>query len=325
MHRIDLARLDLNLLTVFETIMRERHIGRAAEALHLTQPAVSHALGRLRHAFADPLFVRHARGVRPTTRADELAALITPALDTLRAGLGTAQQFDPATVKREVTIGASDYTALTLLPPLLARLRELAPGLDLRVRSISRQSAAGDLRRHEIDFAIGPMAAVPQTARMRALFTERLVLIARRDHPALRGRLTLQRLASLDHLLVAPSGDAFGSVDGVLREAGLSRHVAVTVPHFLAAPFIVGTTDLVAVMAERVARAVAAPARVQVLALPVAVAPWTVGLARPKDAPGHPALDWLEELICAVAQDIDRGPPKREARKRRTVTRAGQA
>src|SRR6202008_4976777 len=101
MHRIDLARLDLNLLKVFEAIMRERHIGRAAEALHLTQPAVSHALGRLRHAFADPLFVRHARGVSPTTRADELAAMIAPALDMLRAGLGTAPDFDPAKVKRE--------------------------------------------------------------------------------------------------------------------------------------------------------------------------------------------------------------------------------
>src|SRR5437870_971381 len=105
MHRIDLSRLDLNLLKAFEAIMRERHIGRAAEALHLTQPAVSHALGRLRDAFADPLFVRHARGVHPTTRADELAALITPALDMLRAGLGTAPAFDPANAQREINIG----------------------------------------------------------------------------------------------------------------------------------------------------------------------------------------------------------------------------
>src|SRR5438045_1558634 len=100
MHRIDLSRLDLNLLRVFEAIMRERHIGRAADGLRLTQPAVSHALGRLRHVFADSLFVRHARGVRPTTRAEELAAMITPALDMLRARLGTAQDFDPATVRR---------------------------------------------------------------------------------------------------------------------------------------------------------------------------------------------------------------------------------
>src|SRR4051812_10293452 len=109
MHQIDLSRLDLNLLKVFEVIMRERHIGRAAEALRLTQPAVSHALGRLRDTFADPLFVRHARGVRPTMRADELAVLIAPALDLLRAGLGTPPAFDPASAKREINIGASDY------------------------------------------------------------------------------------------------------------------------------------------------------------------------------------------------------------------------
>jgi DNA-binding transcriptional LysR family regulator len=317
MHGIDLLRLDLNLLTVFEAIMRERHIGRAAEALRLTQPAVSHALGRLRHAFADPLFVRHARGVRPTTRADELAATIAPALNMLRAGLGTAHDFDPAKVKREVNIGASDYVALTLMPRLIARLRELAPGFDLRVRSTSRQAVLGDLRRHEIDFAIGPVSAAPDSVRIRPLFTERLVLIAKRDHPALRRRMTLERLAMLNHLLVSPSGDAFGSVDSVLREAGLSRRIAVTVPHFLAAPFIVGMTDLVAVMAERVARAVAGPAGVQVLALPVAIAQWTVGLARLKDAPGHPAIDWLEELICTAAQDIDRAPTQSRSQNRR--------
>src|SRR5262249_28652149 len=149
----------------------------------------------------------------------------------------------------------------------------------------------------------GPMAAAPDSVRMRPLFTERLVLIARRGHPALQRRLTLERFATLSHLLVAPSGDAYGSVDDVLREAGLSRHIAVTVPHFLAAPFIVGMTDVVAVMAERVTRTVAEAAGVEVFALPVSIAPWAVGLVRLKDAPSHPALDWLEQLICTAAND----------------------
>src|SRR5262245_54008298 len=131
MHEIDLKRLDLNLLIVFEAIMRERHIGRAAEALRLTQPAVSHALGRLRHAFGDRLFMRHARGVHPTPRAEQLAAMIAPALEILRTTLGARQNFEPGKIKREVNVGVSDYVAFTLFPPLTARLQKIAPGFDI--------------------------------------------------------------------------------------------------------------------------------------------------------------------------------------------------
>jgi len=304
MHKIDLPKFDLNLLVVFDALMRERHVGRAGELLGLTQPAVSHALGRLRHLANDQLFVKHAKGVRPTPRAEALADAIAPALRTLRTSMKPDEAFDATKVSRTIVIGASDYVDLTLIPPLMGRLREMAPGFDVRIRSITRETVLQDLRRQEIDFAIGLLAAAPEAVDVVPLFTERLVMIGRRGHPGLKARLTVESFAALSHLLVSLRGDAFGSVDNVLRELGHSRRIAITVPHFLAAPFIVGATDLVAVMAERVVRRLGDAAGISVHELPFAVPAWTVGLARLKERPEDPAMDWLINLICETAETI---------------------
>lgn len=304
MHTIDLRRFDLNLLVVFDALMRERHVGRAAERLGLTQPAVSHALGRLRGALADPLFERHARGMRPTARAQALASDIVPLLQSLATRLRPDGMFDPLAAERSVTVGGSDYVDLLIAPRLTERFSKLAPRLDLRFRSISAETTVRDLRRREIDLAIGPIAAAPAAVRLRPLFTERLVLIARNEHPALRGTLDPQSYANLPHVLVSPSGDALGSVDSALRELGLSRRVAVTVPHFMAAPFIVGATDLVAVIAERVARRLAWAAGVSIHDLPVMVPGWSVGVATTSDLDGDPLLSWVVDQIAEVAAAI---------------------
>ncbi len=233
MREINLERFDLNLLVVFDTLMRERHVGRAGEALGLTQPAVSHALTRLRHLLDDPLFVKHAKGMRPTPRAEALADTVASALRTLRQALNKEQAFDPATAKRTISIGGSDYVDFTLMPRLLPIVREAAPGFDLRLRSVNSQTVLQELRRHELDIAIGPTTFAPEGVKLTPLFTERFVLIARQGHPALHGTLTPKAFAGLQHLLVSQKGDPTGIVDDVLREAGLSRRVAVTVPHFL--------------------------------------------------------------------------------------------
>lgn len=304
MQNIDLPKFDLNLLVVFDALMREQHVGRAGEVLGLTQPAVSHALGRLRHLVNDPLFVKHAKGMRPTPRAEALADAIAPALRTLRSSLRPDEGFDPATVTRTIVIGGSDYVDFTLAPRLMARLRETAPGFEIRLRPTSRETVLGDLRRQEIDLAIGPLTAAPNGVDVTPLFTERLVMIGRRGHPALKQRLSVENFAALSHLLVSPRGDAFGTVDSVLRELGHSRRIAITVPHFLAAPFVVGATDLVAVVAGRVALRLAETAELSVHELPFAVPSWTVGLARLKERPEDPAIDWLINLISSIAQQI---------------------
>jgi DNA-binding transcriptional LysR family regulator len=185
----------------------------------------------------------------------------------------------------------------------MGELRRAAPSFDIRLRPTTRETALQDLRRQEIDFAIGPLAAAPNAVTLFPLFTERFVMIARTGHPGVRKNITLKAFASLSHLLVSQSGEAFGSVDQALREIGLSRRIAITVPHFLGAPFIVGATDLVAVMAERVARRLAETADISVHRLPIEVPPWTVGLARLKGAPPDPAVEWLIGLIGTVAAE----------------------
>lgn len=304
MQEIDLHKFDLNLLAVFDALMREQHVGRAGERLGLTQPAVSHALGRLRYLLDDPLFIKHAKGVRPTARAKALADAIAPALQTLRVSLGRGDTFDPTQVRRTLVIGGSDYVNLVLAPPLMGRLRERAPSVDIRLRPTTRETVLQDLRRQEIDFAIGPLTSAPAAVEVTPLFTERLVMIGRRDHPQLNGELTIEAFAALSHLLVSQRGEPFGSVDGALREMGLSRRIAITVPHFMAAPFIVAGTDLVAVMAERVARRLADAAGVAVYDEPLAMPPWTVGLVRLKEAPDDPAIDWLISLISELSLEI---------------------
>jgi DNA-binding transcriptional LysR family regulator len=304
MHLDHHMRFDLNLLAVFDAIMQERHIGRAGERLGLTQPAVSHALGRLRTLTGDRLFVKHARGVKPTPRASALAETIAPALAALQASLDPAQDFQPRTVTRNIVIGASDYASLTLISAMATDLRREAPLMDLSVRAISRADAAQALRRKDVDLAIGPLSAAPEGVAMTPLFKERFVMIARNNHPALTGPLTVEAFAALPHLLVSPAGDASGMLDPALRERGLSRRVAFTVPHFLVAPFLIETTDLVAVMPERVAMRMRPAARFEIYEMPVHMPPWTVGLALSEETLTDACMVWLVALIRRVAADV---------------------
>ncbi len=304
MHEINLRGIDLNLLVIFETLMRERHVGRSGDVLGMTQPAVSHALSRLRHLLDDPLFVRYAGGVKPTPRAEALNAPIGHALAAVRVALADTGAFNPSRAVRTVLIGASDYADLVLMPTLMAEVRLAAPGVDIWRRSISREAVLGDLRRREIDMVIGPLGQASDTLVQTALFSERLLLVARKGHPALAAEMSLQTLAEFDHLLVSTGGDATSSLDDRLREAGVSRRVVMTTPNFLAAPFIVAATDLVCLLAERVARRLASAAAIGIHPQPAPVAPSTIGLARLAGLAPDPAIDWIAGVAAQIAETI---------------------
>jgi len=261
----------------------------------------------MRGLVGDPLLVKYARGVKPTPRAEVLAAAIAPALAALRTSVAPQRGLDPKCVKRAVVIGSSDYIDLTLMPSVTARLQQEAPSIDLRIRATSRASVVQDLRRHEIDLAIGPLAAAPDAVDLTPLFEERFVMISRRGHPGLRKRLSPPRFAALHHLLVSPRGDPSGVVDQALRELGLARRIVVTVPHFLAAPIIVASTDLVAVVPERVARRMRSAADIEVRDVPVDIPGWTVGLARPKNNVADSFMTWLVQLIHDVSAELGGG------------------
>lgn len=259
----DLSRADLNLLVLFEVVREERHVGRAAERLNLSSSAVSHGLGRLRRLLNDPLFLKTPRGVVPTARALELAAPIADILARVRSVVATAAPFEPATSTRRFTIGAPDGVSAVVLPPLLARLRKEAPGIDIAVRQLlptqgeasaerAWRGALADLEARALDVAIVPSDDMPARFHGRLLFEEDFVLAMRAGHPFARAP-TLDRYCEMQHLVVSLTGDAHGFVDRVLGEQGRTRRVALTVPNFMFALALVAETDLITALPRRFA------------------------------------------------------------------------
>ena len=223
MNEIDLRGADLNLLVVFQRLLAERHVGRAAKRLRLTQSAASHALGRARVMFGDPLFVRHPKGIEPTPRALALAPIIADILDRANCMLASSLGFDPKEPST-FTIGGTDLGVFTVLVPLIKRLRETAPNVDLRVRSLDGTRVIPAFDRQEVDCALMPFPEVPARIAREPAIEESFVGIARRGHPAFRRKqITAANWAALPHLLVSPRGENSGEADEHLGKLGLKR------------------------------------------------------------------------------------------------------
>lgn len=261
LNKIDLSRADLNLLVLFEVVLDERHVGRAAERLNLSPSAVSHGLGRLRRLLNDPLFLRTPKGVVPTARATELAAPIADILARVRNVVAIAEPFDPATSTRRFTIGAPDGVSAVVLPPLLAGLQRLAPTIDISVRQLlppqgaaafgrAWQPALDELEARTIDIAIVPLSEIPVRFAEQVLYEEEFVIASRAGHPYAKAP-TLDRFCEMRHLLVSLTGDAHGFVDDALAKRDLSRRIALTVPNFMMALAIIAETDLIAALPKQ--------------------------------------------------------------------------
>lgn len=303
MNKIDLRRVDLNLLIVFERLLAERHVGRAAKRLHLTQSAVSHALGRLRTMFHDPLFVRHPKGIEPTSRALAFAPVIADILARANSLLASSAGFDP-TQPRTYTIGGTDLGVFTVLVPLIKRLRATAPSVDLRVRSLDGTRVVAAFDRQEIDCALMPFAEAPARIASEPAIKESFVGIARRGHPAFkRKRISVASWAALPHLLVSPRGEDAGEADEHLAKLGLKRRIVTVVPHFLAAPLIVANSDLVTLTTERVAHHFAEELDLTVFEPPVPMSGFTIDLLGSVARRMDPALRWLRDQVLQICSD----------------------
>jgi len=248
----DLSQIDLNLLVLFEAIMRERHVGRTAARLHLSPSAISHGLARLRRVLHDPLFLKHPKGVVPTDRASDLAAPIADILERIRGVVANAEGFDPERSTRRFTIGAPDAVFAVVLPPLLTALAKLGPHIDLSVRAMLPQSALADLDARQADLVLQPVVEVPPRFHAVRLYEEEFAIAMRAGHP-LGSKLTLDRYCAAKHVLVSMTGDPHGNVDARLKKLGRVRRVAATVPNFLFALAVVAETDLIAAVPRHAA------------------------------------------------------------------------
>jgi DNA-binding transcriptional LysR family regulator len=312
LNKIDLSRVDLNLLVLFETVLEARHVGRAADRLNLSPSAVSHGLGRLRRLLNDPLFLRTPKGVVPTARALELAGPITEVLARVRSVIATAEPFDAATSKRRFTIGAPDSVSAVFLPPLLADLRRLAPRIDISVRQLLPPQGGRDIARawdpalteletRAIDIAVVPLDDFPARFVERTLYEEDFVIAMRDGHAFARGP-TLDRFCGMQHLVVSITGDPRGFVDDALADQGRTRQVVLTVPNFMMALAIIAETDLITALPRRFVEMHAPRFGVVSTKAPLSLPRFRIRAVVPAVAMMDTGLAWLFETMRIAVQ-----------------------
>src|SRR4051812_8734623 len=311
LNQINLSRADLNLLVLFEAVLEERHVGRAAERLSLTASAVSHGLGRLRRQLNDPLFLRTPKGVVPTDRARDLALPIAEVLSLTRNILSTAAPFDAATSTRRFTIGAPDGISATLLPALFARLAQLAPGIDISLRQLmpapgepaperAWRHVLTELETRHMDIAVIPLDDVPLRFESRVLYVEDFVIVTRVGHPFTRDP-SLKKYAAAAHLVVSATGDPLGFVDQTLAKRGLKRRVSATVPNFMLALAMISETNLIAAIPRKFAAIHAQKFKVAAVEAPLPLRDFRVSAVVSKAAAMDAGVAWLSAELAGLS------------------------
>lgn len=295
----------LHDVIALQALLETCSVTLAASRLGVTQSAMSHTLARLRERLDDPLLVRSGKGMVLTTRAEQMAPRLRASLADLDSALAEASPFHPQSARHSFRLDTADYGELVLLPPLIERVSTRAPGVDLRVTR-SEQSWE-DLERGEVDLQLRVLSAAeePAGARARALVRERFVCLMRRDHPLTDGPLTLERFADARHALIAPRGGPGGPVDNALERVGLRRRVVLSVPHFLAVPYVIASSDLVITLPERVARCFAESLPVVIVEPPLQLPGFTVSMVWHERRDRDPAHIWLRVQMTECAPGLD--------------------
>lgn len=291
-----LSQVDLNLFVVFDTVFTEQNLTRAAEILHITQPAVSNALNRLRETVGDPLFVRTARGMRPTPVAQNLIEPVRAALRQFESCLQSRDTFDPASANRVFRINAGDIAEPMFLPALARHFERHCPGLRLEVLFVDRGEAPVEMAAGNLDIAIdAPLLSHAELNSIR-LLRDDYVCALRRDHPLAREPLTLESYLSLQHVHISSRVRGAGHVDLALRALGQRRNIAVRLQHYVAAQAVVAATNF----ALSAPRRMVAQWDVAMLPLPFETQAQELNLFWHKSAEDDPANRWLRETLLQV-------------------------
>lgn len=303
---MDFHGIDLNLLVAFDALMNERNVTRAAAQVGVSQPAMSAALSRLRTLLGDPLFLRSADGLIPTSKARDLAEPIAKALRQIEQTLVEKPRFDPLKTSLTFNLGLADYPAFVLLPTLLVALEQAAPGAAIAVHAFNDRDAAVDLLDGgEIDLAIGvPPTQLDPRILTRPVLRDEFVTIVSKRHPAARRGMDLKTYLELKHVLASPEGDRHGLVDQALAQMGEQRTLALTLPQMFAIPGIVARTRLSATLMKRVALSASAGRDLVLFAPPVTLPAIRFDLIWHRRSDAHPAQVWLREFIAAHAATL---------------------
>ncbi|KAB0499946.1 LysR substrate-binding domain-containing protein [Pseudomonas vancouverensis] len=301
MHQMnDLRRIDLNLLVILDALLSEQHVTRAAERLHLSQPAVSHALARLRDLLGDPLLVRGGAGLVPTPRALELMAPLAEALAQVQALLAP-RGFDAATTQRRFRLAMSDYGAAIVLPGLIRTLRHEAPGIDLQIsHGSSREGMLDAVLNGDVDVAVGVFPELPHELRSTPLFEEHYACLLDRDSLSLDGVLDLRSYLSRPHVLLEMRGSGTPEIERALTALRERRRVALSLPHWSVAPQLISGTDLILTVASRGLHDIDDHSLI-IVPPPFQIPSFSFVLVWHTRRSGDQALNWLNERIVSAS------------------------
>lgn len=295
--------MDLNLLVTLEALLAEQNVTKAANRLHLSQPAVSAQLSRLRDLFDDPLLIPAQRGMTPTAKALELLDPLRHALDQVRAALAEHRHFDPGNAKLTLAIACTDYLQAVVARPLVVALRKQAPGVRIALRHLDPPQLEAQMVRGDVDLALMTPEHGPGSLRARRLFDERYVLIGRKRHPGLRRGLTVEEFARLDHVIVSLRGGDFTTpVDDGLAALGYQRNVALSAASFLIVPEIVSHSNFVALVPERLVRD--RRDELKIVECPFPVPGFTVSMLWHERNHGHSGQRWVRETVMEVTGSL---------------------
>lgn len=297
-------KYDLNLLPMFLALMEERSVTRAANRLGITQPALSNSLNRLRDMLKDPLFIRERYGIRPTQLAEEIAPTIEAALAQLDELIVHQQDFEPASAERLFLMAPNSYVELVLMPPLVARLRELAPGIKLQLTPFGNDLADTGVSSGTTAMVLGRIIDPPDNLVVQHLMDDGLACVVRRDHPDVGDSLSRDLYESLKHVNVLPPGRIRAGVFQALGQQNLKREVAVSVTHFLAVPEMIAVTDYCATLPRLICRSLERDPRLKVIPAPVDLGTFPVEMAWHVRYRHDPAHRWLRSLVSDLAKGV---------------------
>lgn len=299
---MDIRQLDLNLLPIFEALLRKRSVTQAAQELGMSQSALSAALARLRSALNDALFVRAGRGLLPTPRALELAAPVNEILDQVRARLLAPQIFTPHDTQRRFALCLSDIGGYVLWPRLAALLAREAPSASLVLRRLAHTEIAAHLENGAVELAIGTYPGLPTSLYRQRLFQRRYVALVRAGHPLAGRPLTIEALAATPHAVVRLASGVHQQLDDALARQGYRRRVAVELPSHLMLPPLLEASDYISLVPSQLAIAFDRHVRLASLELPIALKPSTIHLHWHRRYHDDAGNRWLRQQIRQLYQ-----------------------
>ena len=297
---MDLRQIDLNLLVIFNQLLRDRRVSSTAEKLGLSQPAVSNALKRLRVLLKDDLFVRTSRGMEPTPYAMHLLEPIAYALGTLENALNQRDAFNPLTSEREFTLSLTDIGEIYFMPTLMDALAQRAPLVRIQTLRNNEGHLSADMESGVVDIAVGLLPSLTTGFFQRRLFKQRYVCLFRKGHPNAKNPITLTQYKTLPHVGVTSVNTGHGEVDQWMQKKGIRRQMRLQVPHFVAVGHILQSSDLIATVPERFAQRCEGPFQLVTSPLPVKLPDIAIHLFWHGKYNRDPANMWLRQLMVEL-------------------------